>query len=807
MRRLLLSFIISFGIFTSLSVQTTYAVGRTCCENPGTDSQGNALPVDPLKCRACSTDIYYKNEGDDCGGDPTCQTCSGSHPVANGCSGGGSPGFCQAEFKDMAGNRLTSIRLTGPNATQRVKLAAGGQGSFNGATVSYDYGVTASPRNFGSNRDTWETVVKAVYPGRGKISFDVDMGGATPSCTAEIPFVVDYNICQAQCDSALDCNAHEVRIVNVRKDDRRRLEFDYVDEYGVKRESNAGGGKMGGGFVYSPDHWSSASNSKYSGSNARTTITNGAAATFLTNAGALSLVMSTGPNMSSYNVLVDGQLVQNVDLYAPVAGTSVQTISIGSQTTRSRTVRVVTNDSSSNLRDFALDSVRDAGGSIEDGSSRLALSGTAGWQTRSGGSGTYALYSARPNRGGQVQFTTTSPYIVLRAGKNNRAANRVEVYVDNRLYTTLNLNTSSTALSFQDYQINIDEGSNAYTCHYPNPASGNGQCRSVNGGACPLPPTPTPTPTPSLPPTPTPTPPATPTPPPPTPGTAWFQTRGGDVGAGNKGFDRAISNTISQTCREPLCSPYLLATLGGRDTSIGALIHTKDAYVTLSQTSGNQTPFIGPQNFRRRAPLPVPPVCRENYDYFYRLYSMGQSPRSDFASPQNATKPNPGTLPLDGRSAYFYEGPVDFTITTPWSVSLGESIVIFIDGNLRIENDIKVQEGGFLAFIVSGNIIVGENVGTDVKTSITDGQVQGVYIANGTFEVKSVGPAGTEHKFVGEGTFVACQDMVFPRNFSNGGTPADNVNPATVFIYRPDLILNVPNRMKTTHMNWQEVAP
>ncbi|NJL55883.1 hypothetical protein HC928_12345 [bacterium] len=81
--------------------------------------------------------------------------------------------------------------------------------------------------------------------------------------------------------------------------------------------------------------------------------------------------------------------------------------------------------------------------------------------------------------------------------------------------------------------------------------------------------------------------------------------------------------------------------------------------------------------------------ARENYRYFYNLYSMGEAPATDF------TGEKPVVSPANER-AYYANG--DIAINSSWVVSSGESLVIFVNGNLAINNRISVAEGGFLAF-------------------------------------------------------------------------------------------------------------
>jgi hypothetical protein len=145
-------------------------------------------------------------------------------------------------------------------------------------------------------------------------------------------------------------------------------------------------------------------------------------------------------------------------------------------------------------------------------------------------------------------------------------------------------------------------------------------------------------------------------------------------------------------------------------------------------------------------------------------------------------------------------------------VAAGQSYIVFVDGNLtlsdptNVEELIKVSEGGFVAFIVSGNITISNNVGNDTLTD-TKGNVEGIYIADGTLTVASKGTAaGGDERFVGEGTFVGWTTIKLDRDYSDGGARAteNNTKPTEQFVFRPDLVKNVPTSMKHPHTLWQE---
>ncbi len=275
-------------------------------------------------------------------------------------------------------------------------------------------------------------------------------------------------------------------------------------------------------------------------------------------------------------------------------------------------------------------------------------------------------------------------------------------------------------------------------------------------------------------------------------GNPWYQTMGGDIGAMN-GSGTALTDAISAPCKEPGCLPYLALPLGTNPSSTGALLTSTSSVVNMLTGSIAKAPEA------RRVKLPNPLVCRENYDYFYRLFSMGLTPNSDFVNPANAILP---AVPLNG-VAYYYGGGATLTVSTAWNIKAGESKVVFVKGDLSIKNTITVAKGGFLAFIVSGNIIVDPSVGTLDHSSTTNGQVQGVYISNQMIQVLPQGVNIPDKKLVAEGTFAACNGIQIKRDFYGVD---NNRYPGALFVYRPDFVLNTPAKMKESNYIWQEVA-
>lgn len=291
----------------------------------------------------------------------------------------------------------------------------------------------------------------------------------------------------------------------------------------------------------------------------------------------------------------------------------------------------------------------------------------------------------------------------------------------------------------------------------------------------------------------------------------WWQAVGGNVLA-YQSSGMALNDPIPTTAcsASPACKPFIIRQDKNDTQDSAGIALTGGGSVDSSDENGFQTGYVTDRAAQTFA-VGVSSKRKENYDYFYRLYSMGANPGSsdDFVgSSRDARKPT--GEPSGSKRAYFHEG--DLTIQQPWSVASNEKLVIFVHGNLTLADPagvgslVDVAEGGFLAFIVSGNITIESSVGnTDLDSTASN--VEGVYIADGILSVESWGAAaGGDRRFIGEGTFVGWSGVALERDFSDGGArkAENNTHPAETFVYRPDFVVNVPERMTKPVYVWQE---
>ena len=274
----------------------------------------------------------------------------------------------------------------------------------------------------------------------------------------------------------------------------------------------------------------------------------------------------------------------------------------------------------------------------------------------------------------------------------------------------------------------------------------------------------------------------------------WWQASGAHTYAGQTA-GLGIKSAIPRNC--PTCDQQLIR----RDLDNSALT---DGFPITGGSGLSTNGFTNIRNIFVRGTTHDRLI--EGYDYFYRLTDLGENPPDDFAGTAgDASKPT------NGKRFYYRNG--NLTIQRRWRVTRGETIVVFVRGSLTIRNInslprlIIVDPGGFLAFIVTGNINIGSNVGGNAPGSQVP-NIEGVYIADNKIRVLGRGNARVaDRKFIGAGTFVGHNGVELLRDFDDtSGGDADNDNiPVETFIFRPDFLWTWPLELSRSPLLWQEV--
>lgn len=259
---------------------------------------------------------------------------------------------------------------------------------------------------------------------------------------------------------------------------------------------------------------------------------------------------------------------------------------------------------------------------------------------------------------------------------------------------------------------------------------------------------------------------------------AWFEAKGGDVGAGGGGV------TMGQVPPSGSNAVY--------GTGIGKMLLAATGAATAGGAGQQLSTFVAGITITGYNSALMPAGV---YNYLADRY------RSKATTNQCAfTSLGAG---LSYCVANVQIGNGDGTITNI-NVPAG-NIAWFIDGNLTITDNIVVPSSSSIAFIVSGNITVNSAVSN----------IQGIYVAGGPFtDVDASGVAGPRLEVNGA---VYAGSVSLPRKLGGACAtdtrpgypqPCNNVQtPAESFVFDPKYLANLNTLIGTPAVNWQEVAP
>ncbi len=322
----------------------------------------------------------------------------------------------------------------------------------------------------------------------------------------------------------------------------------------------------------------------------------------------------------------------------------------------------------------------------------------------------------------------------------------------------------------------------------------------------------------------------------------WWQTWGGLVLANGNMSSLGPTDTISnQTCLlNTQCDPSIIQTSSGpagntdpaSNLTAGIPIVTGTNTISAGKAPGGYF-NRNPSNARVTASTTghsQANVKLENYAYFANttaisvpLNPSGSQSITQLSDLGTGTDLSTGV----GEKGYTVSGDLTINLDkdNKWTIPTGTKAVIFVPGNLTIQASnadanvaaqmqklIAVENGGFLAFIVKGDITIAANLGYNGdKTTIaglTTPILEGVYLATGTLRVASFNPnTPSDYKFVGAGTFVGLAGVDLQRDFEDSGTRKElhNTSPTEIFQFRPDFLVNTPNVLKKSLVQWKEV--
>jgi hypothetical protein len=185
-----------------------------------------------------------------------------------------------------------------------------------------------------------------------------------------------------------------------------------------------------------------------------------------------------------------------------------------------------------------------------------------------------------------------------------------------------------------------------------------------------------------------------------------------------------------------------------------------------------------------------------NYDYFEDRSSCGTFSTLGSSTVDSLSDLTSGTQ----SSGYYWKRYTGSTLTISSNISLGDNkVILFVDGDLRIEGRITFNDGtGFFMVVVSGDIIVEPSVGGSADSSP---DLEGIYYTDEQFRTGTNGIGADEQLHI-RGSVAAFDRIVLERS-----TPNDATAPAELFEYAPETLLRLPTCIGERSVEWRELAP
>jgi hypothetical protein len=255
----------------------------------------------------------------------------------------------------------------------------------------------------------------------------------------------------------------------------------------------------------------------------------------------------------------------------------------------------------------------------------------------------------------------------------------------------------------------------------------------------------------------------------------WFQIRGGNT----------YGDTV-ESLMPLVTNPNLYF---DTESPYPGIFSTKTGMDLSSWYTGNGLAHISSTNWSTNNAQ----TAKDWYSFFkQRIMSV---PKHEYTSGGD----KPPMVAGETTSVYVKTGNV--TTSDSWVVGSTDSLVIQVEGNLTIQDPITIQNGGFLAFIVSGDIQVSGDVGTTYSSVVP--VLEGIYIAKGKI-MTGTSLTLAKERLVARGVFIAdniLSQRTLVTSVHNKDTSAD------LFIFNPNLVMNTPEMLMDIPYIWQEVAP
>ena len=315
---------------------------------------------------------------------------------------------------------------------------------------------------------------------------------------------------------------------------------------------------------------------------------------------------------------------------------------------------------------------------------------------------------------------------------------------------------------------------------------------------------------------------------------SWFQVFGGNLFARYGIADvipyafcslysncQAALSVPLTTTENPLSSGFAIANTSSTNSVISSdIVGYTHSFLHLAERSTNVNSYAVNTGLNELS-----------YDYFYKLAqdSAHVIGNGEDLEPLLWDWTNASWWQNDETNFVLVNGNVSIDETQGFDLNSDQSLVVFVNGNLTLDDSntgdheykiISVEEGGFLAFFVNGDILISADVGYELDpanptvpvVSVDNSNIEGVFVTDGDLIIQSksaVGEVPPDRKFIGAGTFVGWHGVNLDRTFDDDGQGAilNQTQAVENFIYRPDFLANWPTKLKASVSNWHEINP
>lgn len=296
----------------------------------------------------------------------------------------------------------------------------------------------------------------------------------------------------------------------------------------------------------------------------------------------------------------------------------------------------------------------------------------------------------------------------------------------------------------------------------------------------------------------------------------WFQCRGADCRI-DTGFTDRIPDSATAACGGAYASIESSSTTPG-------IVFSGNYASYFRGGEASSTNWIAGSTTNDETYRPVHSnVIRTSYDYYQTtIRGSGITPTA-LSNTECGSNGTEHCVLINDLANGIYQSNGDLVLsnTGTYTFPANKKYVFLVNGNLYINQNIRVPVGSFVIFSATGNIIVSRTVGTGYNlncntTTHANCNLEGIYSADNSFVVEGIGDSSCSTIDAADDDFRLniAGTVVVNASLGGGGFQNDrdlceyNLScPTYTIVERPDFILNAPPFVNINTPKSQEAAP